>query len=102
MGSNDDFGGTSGSGLTGLSLSSGTYYLSVIPYDGGVAGDFANSICSPGADAFGDYSLSLNGSSVASSTLATHETEWYSFTVPAPAATALFGLASGVLLRRRR
>jgi hypothetical protein len=72
---NDDFGGVAGGGLSGLSLDPGTYYISVLPWDAGVAGDFANGVCSPGADASGPYSLAINGSTVASSTLATHETE---------------------------
>ncbi len=99
--SNDDFGSTSGSGLVGLSLGVGSYYLAVIPYDAGVAGDFAHSITSPGADASGDYSLSINGALVASSTLATHETEWYSFSIPAPGTGAAL-LALGVVMGRRR
>jgi hypothetical protein len=100
--SNDDFGGVSGGGLAGLGLTTGSYYLAVIPYDAGVAGDFAHSICSPGADASGAYMLSVNGSLVASSTLATHETEWYSFSVPAPGASSvLLGLVI-VAGRRRR
>lgn len=102
--SNDDFGGTAGSALTGLSLAVGSYYLAVIPYDAGYAGDFADGVLSPGADASGAYSLSINGSLMASSTLATRETEWYSFSsVPEPATlTLLLFAAAGWCLRRRR
>lgn len=98
---NDDFGSVSGGGLAGLALGAGTYYLAVAPWDAGVAGDFAHSISSPGADASGSYSLFINGATVASSTLSPYETEWYSFNIPSPGAGMMLlglGLASG---RRR-
>lgn len=100
--SNDDFGSAAGGGLAGLSLGAGTYYIAVLPWDAGVAGDIANGVCSPGADASGPYSLAINGSTVASSTLATHETEWYSFTIPSPSGAMVLGIAAVGLCRRRR
>jgi hypothetical protein len=84
---NDDFAGTSGSGLTGLALADGEYALAVMPYD--AAG--TNGIVRPGYAGTGDYTLSLDGVGVHNETLAAYETVWYTFRIGAACAADFNG-----------
>ncbi len=87
---NDDFGSTSGSGLTGLSLADGVYYLCVMPWDAAAT----NGVVRPGFAGIGDYTLSVNGVAKDTGTLAAYSTVWYTFTVgeaPPPCAADFNG-----------
>ena len=80
--SNDDFGSTSGSGLINLTLTNGTYYFAVSPYNS----FWANAVMGAGIDGIGPYDLQFNDATVDSATTVTRNMKWYSFTVPAACA----------------
>lgn len=83
---NDDYGGSANSGLAGLSLADGEYFLCVMPYDS----TGTNGLVSPGYAGTGPYTLAINGASVDAGTLAPYSNLWYSFTVGEPACPADF------------
>lgn len=76
---NDDFGGTSGSGLTNIIFSAGTYYLAVSPYNS----IWANAVMGSGIAGIGPYDLRFDGAIVHSDTTVTRAMDWFSITVPA-------------------
>ena len=78
--SNDDFGGSSGSGLINLVLADGDYYLAVSPYDS----RWANSIMGSGIAGIGVFDLSFDGSVVDSDSTVSRNMDWYSFTIHSP------------------
>ncbi len=74
---NDDFGGTSGSGFSGLALADGIYYLAITPYDS----FFSNGLARPGFAGTGSFDLSFNGLQVDQDVLAAYSTLLYKFTI---------------------
>lgn len=75
---NDDFGSTSGSGLTNIIFTAGTYYLAVSPYNS----IWANAVMGSGIDGIGPYDLRFDGAIVHSDTTVTRAMDWFSITVP--------------------
>ena len=94
---NDDAGGLQSQIQTG-GLLNGNYYIAVGGFNT-TFGDFWTA--SPGG-ANGDYTLTIDGSTVASSTLASGTVHWYCFTIPTPGSAMLLGMGGLVALRRRR
>jgi len=99
--SDDDSGIDLLSSITATGLAQDKYILVV----GSYSSLFLDGMALPGYDslAYGAYNLNLNGTSVATGSLAAGEFKTYSFeVVPEPGTMAVVGLGIAALIRRRR